>query len=205
MFASIKRTARTGRLRTELMLLDREVRQRQQAFGVVLYDYLEPLAKSANFFSADDRLTQVLRGPLLEAQRETAVVYNKIRQLKERMKQAEVTRAAAFPTPAANWQEKMKNAGKSTALAASETKLKAEMVILERELKSHKQNFGVSLYPTLEHLEDQEGWLVRVEIPCPCKRFSFHPEKGVSGLLTRGSTNTFHMQFNSKTPVESHN
>eukprot|EP00522_Entomoneis_paludosa_P004105 CAMPEP_0172473408 /NCGR_PEP_ID=MMETSP1065-20121228/68841_1 /TAXON_ID=265537 /ORGANISM="Amphiprora paludosa, Strain CCMP125" /LENGTH=433 /DNA_ID=CAMNT_0013231583 /DNA_START=124 /DNA_END=1425 /DNA_ORIENTATION=- len=159
LFGSIKRTARTGRLRTELMLVDREVRQRQQAFGVTLYDYLEPLSKNANFFSADDRLTQVLRPPMLEAQRETAVVYNKIRQLKERMKQAEVTRAAAFPTPAQNWKEKMVNAGKSTALAGAETKLKAEMVMLERELKGYKQNFGEALYPVLEELEDREGWL----------------------------------------------
>lgn len=158
-FGGVKRAARITRLKTELMLHDREVGQRQDAFGVQLYDYLEPLSKNQDFYSADDRLTQVLRPPMLEAQRETAVVYNKIRQLKEKMKQQEIKRAAAFPNKAQNWQEKLSNAAKSTALAGQETKLKAEMVMLERELKSYKQKFGRALYGTLEELEDKEGWL----------------------------------------------
>ncbi|KAL7580753.1 hypothetical protein ACA910_001036 [Epithemia clementina (nom. ined.)] len=156
---SIKRTARTGRLKTELLLLDREIRIREEAFGIQLYDYLEPLAQNPNFFSADDRLTQVLRPPLLEAQREIAVVYNKKTQLKERMKQAEAKRAAAFPKKAENWQEKLTNVAISTSLAGGEAKLKAEEMVLDNSLKSHKQSFGLKLYPVLEALEDNEHWL----------------------------------------------
>ena len=156
---SMKKTARTARLKTELMLVDREIRIRQEAFGVQLFDYLEPLAQNPNFFSADDRLTQVLRPPLLEAQREIAVVYNKKTQLKERMKQAEAKRAAAFPKKAENWQEKLTNVAKSTSLAGGEAKLKAEDMVLDNTLKSHKQVFGTKLYPVLEDLEDRESWL----------------------------------------------
>ena len=131
----------------------------KEVFGVKLFDYLEPLAQNPNFFSADDRLTQVLRPPLLEAQREVAVVYNKKTQLKERMKQAEAKRAAAFPKKAENWQEKLTNVAKSTSLAGGEAKLKAEEMVLDNALKGHKQAFGVKLYPVLENLEDRESWL----------------------------------------------
>jgi hypothetical protein len=147
------------KLRTEILLVDRELKARQQAFGIQLYDYVAPLARTPNFFACDDMLTSTLRPPLLTAQREIAALEIKASRQKGLMSEAEVKRKGAFPVPASNWQEKLTNAGRSTAMAGSEAKLKTELSMLEIRIKSFKQQFGLDLYLTLEALEDSRGWL----------------------------------------------
>jgi hypothetical protein len=147
------------KLRTEILLIDRELKQRQQAFGCQLYDYVSPLAKTPSFFASDDTLTTTLRPPLITAQREIAALEIKVDRQKEFIHQAIVKRKSAFPNPATNWQEKLTNAGKSTAMVGNETKLKTELSMLEVQVKAHKQQFGLDLYPTLEKMEDTQGWL----------------------------------------------
>jgi hypothetical protein len=147
------------KLRTEILLIDRELKARKQNFGIQLYDYVIPLAKTPSFFASDDTLTATLRPPLITAQREIAALEIRVDRQKEQMKQAEEKRKGAFPVPATNWQEKLTNAGKSTAMAGSEAKLSTELSMLEVQLKAFKQQFGLDLYPTLENLEDTQGWL----------------------------------------------
>lgn len=147
------------KLRTEILLIDRELKHRQQAFGVQLYDYVSPLAKTPSFFASDDTLTTTLRPPLITAQREIAALEIKVERHKQFIHDAIVKRKSAFPNAAINWQEKLSNAGKSTAMAGNETKLKTELSMFEVQVKAHKQQFGLDLYPTLEKLEDSQGWL----------------------------------------------
>jgi hypothetical protein len=147
------------KLRTEILLIDRESKARQQAFGVQMYDYVSPLAKTPSFFASDDTLTTTLRPPLITAQREIAALEIKVERQKASINEAIVKRKSAFPNPASNWQEKLTNAGKSTAMVGNETKLKTELSMFEVQVKAHKQQFGLDLYPTLEHLEDTQGWL----------------------------------------------
>ena len=80
-------------------------------------------------------------------------------KLKEEEAQAEVTRASAFPTKAETVVDKMKNAGKSTYLAGGETKIKAEIAIVDTQIKNHKQKFGVALYETMVDAEDNRNYL----------------------------------------------
>ena len=95
------------KIKGELYLIDREIKARQQKFGVDLYDFVAPLASHQDFFASDDRLTSTLRPPLLKAQREIAALSNKQRKIKTDIQQAAVTRAAAFPTAATSFGEKM--------------------------------------------------------------------------------------------------
>jgi hypothetical protein len=147
------------KLKTEVLLLDRERTARQQAFGVELYDHVSPLTKSADFFASDDTLTRTIRPPLLRAQREIAALVLKARRTQEGLQQAAVDRAAAFPTPAVTWHAKVVNAGKSTAMAGTEAKLKTELAVRHVEMQGHKQQFGVELYSIFAHLEDTQGWI----------------------------------------------
>ena len=146
------------KLKTDLLLIDRELKARKQTFGVELYDYVAPLSKHPSFYSSDDTLTVTLQPPLITAQREISALDIKRGKLQERINQAAATRAAAF-TPATSWQDKIVNAGKSAALGGNEAKLSTEMALLKSEMKHYKQEFGVTLYKTLEELEDDKQWL----------------------------------------------
>ena len=147
-----------AKLKTELLLIEREITAREQTFGVELYDYVAPLSKHPSFYSSDDTLTKTLQPPLITAQREIAALEIKCGKQQEKINQATVTRAASYK-PATNWQETVVNLGKSTAHAGSDTILGTEMAMLRSQIKAFKQEFGVTLYTTLEELEDTKQWL----------------------------------------------
>jgi hypothetical protein len=150
------------KLRGEIMLVEREMKTRQQTFGVELYDFVAPLAKSPDFFAADDQMTDVIRGPFLAAQREIAALMIKRGKLKEELAQAEVARKAAFPAPATTFGEQVLNTGKATAFTANEVKIKTEIGMVDAQIRSHKEDFGENMFDTLVKLEDEQGWLPTV-------------------------------------------
>jgi hypothetical protein len=150
------------KLHADVMLLDREMASRKQSFGVELYDYIAPLAAKSDFFAASDKMTETIRGPFLRAQREIAALGNSRRLLKERIAQAEVTRKAAFPTPAETIAQKVLNATKATGYAGIDAKLRTELTMLDTRIRGIKQEFGVEFYDVLVQLEDGEGWLPTV-------------------------------------------
>lgn len=150
------------KIRGEMMLTEREVKTRQQIFGVELYDYVAPLAKSPDFFAANDKMTDTIRGPFLAAQREIAALMIKRSKLKEELAQAEVTRKAAFPQPATTFGEQVINTGKATAFTANEVKIKTEIGMVDAQIKAHKEEFGEGMFATFIQLEDEEGWLPTV-------------------------------------------
>jgi len=145
--------------KADILLIDRDITNRQMAFGEELYDYVAPLSKQPDFFAADDMLTNTLRPPLLKAQREIAALELKLKSVRGEVAQAEVKRKASFPTPAVSWTEKVKNAGISTALAANEAKLATSISAFQTQIQHYKQQFGLDLYPTLVELEDDKNWL----------------------------------------------
>lgn len=53
----------------------------------------------------------------------------------------------------------MINFGKASYLHSGETKIKAELAIVDRKIKGHKQNFGLALFETLSEAEDARGYL----------------------------------------------
>jgi cell division protein FtsB len=150
-----------AKLKTEIMFIERNISSRQQQFGVQLYDYVSVWSARPEFFAAnsDNILIWTLRAPLIEAQREIAALHLKRTSLKERINQTDVARSAAFHRRAENWQEKLHNAGKSTAFAGSEARLKTELALVEREITKHKHQFGVAVYRQFVLLEDTKQWL----------------------------------------------
>jgi hypothetical protein len=154
-----KIAATKAKLNTDMLLADREINARKQLFGVEMYDHVSPLSQRAEFYAAQDELTTILRGPLINAQREIKAFAGKRVKLKEAQAQAEVTRLSSFPTQAESWQEKVKNAGTSTYLAGGETKIKAEIAIVDRQIRSVKLAFGLELYAVLAQEEDTRGYL----------------------------------------------
>lgn len=124
-----------------------------------MYDYLSPLSQSQDFYAANDTLTQLVRPNLIKAQREIQALASKRVLQKEALASAETSRAAAFPTKAETYGQKLFNFGKAGILHGGEAKLKTELSVTDRLIKGHKEEFGVDLYNAFAGAEDRDGWL----------------------------------------------
>jgi len=51
------------------------------------------------------------------------------------------------------------NAAKYAATGAREAASKMELAMIERQILGFKEEFGVEMYPIIESMEDNEGWL----------------------------------------------
>ena len=147
-----------AKLQTDLLFIDRELLGRKEAFGVEMYDYVEPLSKHQSFYTSDDTLTLTLQPPLITAQREISALHLKLAKQQELIQKAALVRANAF-RPATTWTDKLANAGKSAALGGNEAKLSTELAMYNTQIQHFKKEFGVNLYTTLEELEDSKQWL----------------------------------------------
>ena len=154
-----KVAAQKTKLRADMVLIDREMKNRRMQFGMTMYDYVSPLSEHAEFYAASDPLTEILRPALILAQKDIKNLANKRVKLKEAQAAAGVKRAAAFPAKAETWGDSFKNAGKSSVMHGSETKLKTELAILDRKINSIKQTFGLNLFDVFVEAEDTKGFL----------------------------------------------
>lgn len=151
--------AKKAKITTDILLIERSMDARKKAFGVAMYDYLSPLSQSQNFYAATDRLTEIVRPILIVAQKEIQALAGKRVKQKEALAAAEAQRAAAFPTKAESYGQKLVNFGKAGYLHGGETKIKTELSVTDRFIKGHKEDFGVSLYNAFASAEDNDGFL----------------------------------------------
>lgn len=154
-----KVAAQKTKLRTDMMMIDRDIQNRKKTFGISMYDHVSPLSQSPDFYAASDDLTTMLRPPLIEAQKEIQALAAKRVKLKESLAAAEAKRAGAFPTKAETVGQKFMNFGKASAMHSGETKIKAELAVVDRQIRNHKQTFGLSIFVALAEAEDTKGYL----------------------------------------------
>lgn len=157
--AASKLAAAKAKLKTDMLVIDRDIVKCKQAFGVSMYDHVSPLSQSAEFYAADDKLTNILRPPLIEAQKEIQALASRRIKLKEALAAAEAKRAGAFPTKAETAGQQLMNFGKASVMHSSETKIKAEIAVVDNLIKGHKQDFGAALFVILVDAEDNDGYL----------------------------------------------
>ena len=136
---SAAKQATKAKLKADMALIDRSMDNRKRSFGVAMYDYLSPLSQSADFYAATDKLTELIRPLLINAQKEIQALGAKRVKQKEALAQAESNRAAAFPTKAETFSQSLKNFGKASYLHGGETKIKTELSVTDRLIKGHKQ------------------------------------------------------------------
>lgn len=154
-----KLAAQKTKLRTDMVMIDRDIQNRKKNFGVAMYDHVSPLSQSQDFYAASDDLTNILRPPLISAQREIQALAAKRVKLKESLAAAEAKRAGAFPDKAETVGQKFMNFGKASVMHSGETKIKAELAVVDRHIRGFKQNFGLELFATLSEAEDSRGYL----------------------------------------------
>jgi len=154
------RAAHKTKLRTEIMYIDHEITGRQKAFGVTMYDHVHPLSQiNEDFYATTEGMTDILRPPLRVAQKEIQTMVLKQATLKEDLAAAVIKRAEAFPVKAETMKDKVSNLGKLSIMHSVETKIKAELAIVDQKIKSHKQTFGLTLYEALRDAEETRGFL----------------------------------------------
>lgn len=153
--------SRKAKLRADIMFIEREIKNRQHAFGVLLYDYVSVWSARPEFFAAneDNILIATLRPPLIQSQREIAALHLKRTELKERINLTNVSRTASYNQKSENWAEAISNASRTTMIAGNEAKLKAELAMVESNINHYKHLFGVSIYQQFTLLEDTKNWL----------------------------------------------
>lgn len=157
--SATKVAATKAKLKADILLCDREVTGCKKAFGVSMYDHISPLSQSSDFYAANDDLTEILRPPLIIAQKEILALAAKRVKLKEQLATAEAKRAGAFPTPAETAGQKVMNFGRASVMHSSETKIKAEISMTDSLIKGHKQDFGLNLFEVMVEAEDTRGYL----------------------------------------------
>lgn len=121
----------------------------------------EPLSKTPDFYAANDRMTDTIRGPLLVAQREVAALDIRRRVLLEKVRQNDDAERGAY-TKATNWQESLQNTAKKAGFISHHAKLRTELSMVEVQIKDFKQVFGLELFQIFVDLEDKESWLPTV-------------------------------------------
>lgn len=134
-----KNTAKSGKLKGEIMLLDREIKAKKQKFGVELADFLWDMeAKQKALAGKESTALSSLRVPWDVAKTDLL----KIREQRDEI-QAKLDAAAQLKKSAEN-----QGAMDKAKAAGTEGKRRTKLQLLERELKSRKQNFGIEVYDT---------------------------------------------------------
>ena len=156
-WTTAKNSALKVKLQGEISYFDREANIRQKKFGVDLYDLLT---------SDKNKLLGVAAGTIFQGkQAEFKVPFDKARediagiQAKKDVKQKDLDVLevkSSDNVPDSTMNEKMKKAGKAVADAGKAAKLKAEMALLDREIKVRKEQFGVEVFDLLKN-DSSEG------------------------------------------------
>ena len=159
LYAGAREVARKTKLRTEMKLIDREIVSLQKAFGVTMFDHVNPLSQLSDFHASTDSMTKILRPPLFTAQHKIQELADKHISLNEALTIAVTKRGEAFSVKAETMGMKISNLGKASVMRSGETKIKAQLVIVNRKMESHKQTFGLNLFEALSEAEDNEELL----------------------------------------------
>jgi len=153
-FQKAKNTALVAKIRGEIVLIDREDKQLQQAFGIELYDLLARLdhkhrqqgGKNMPLFLGT-RSKEILHVydevnvHIQQFQDERDAKYAQIEHL-------QATRERARPVSTS--KEKLIRAGNWISSNGQEASLQAENILVERKIKAKKEDFGLKVVSLLE-------------------------------------------------------
>jgi hypothetical protein len=143
----VQAAGQKGKLKAEIALIDQQMKGRKQQFGVEMYDLMEQKKTFGGKSETEPKVLEVFEA----AEKDIAIVMEK-----KDAKQAEIDSVdkSAGELPAESVQEKVKKAGSQAKDATMKTKIKAEMALLDREIKTRKQLFGIELFDACLQLDN---------------------------------------------------
>jgi hypothetical protein len=148
----MKNTGVKTKLQGECTLLDREMKARKHKFGVELYDLLRDQEKSAGGGILGHKATAPTPGSfksLIKEQwelirRDVVALEEKQEALRLEKVHEEVRRERV--TIAVTAKEKFQNAGHAVASRTKETKLMAQIALVDRDILKRKESWGLQIY-----------------------------------------------------------
>mmetsp|Transcript_30351 Transcript_30351/g.56931 ORF Transcript_30351/g.56931 Transcript_30351/m.56931 type:complete len:220 (-) Transcript_30351:120-779(-) len=156
----VKNSAQKTKLRADIALAERESNGRKKRFGVDMYDVLT---------NDKQKLLGVAAGTLFKgSQEELKAAFEKARddiagmqarkdELQKKRDVLEVKGAHTMPDTTIG--EKANKAGKAVADAATDQKLRAQMALIDREMKIRKEEFGLEIFGYVEVSEEKKKGL----------------------------------------------
>ena len=146
-FGKLKNTGVKAKLQGECAMLDREIKARKTKFGVELYDLIRKQEKEAPVKNMAD-----IQGSFKSRIKEQwDKVREDIRQLEDKKAAFEVERTheevrRERGAPAVSVEERMAKAGSFVSSTGKETKLMAQIAMVDRDIKRRKEQFGIDVF-----------------------------------------------------------
>ena len=158
-FGKMKNTGLKAKLQGECTLLDREIKARKLKFGIELYDLLRDQEKA----SGGNLMTQLgvkkgtsntaatpgsfkarIKEEWDKVREDIGTLENKQEAMRIEKTHEEVRRERGAPAVSA--KERWQKAGAAVQSQTRETKLMAQIALLDRDIKKRKEQFGVDIY-----------------------------------------------------------
>lgn len=141
-----------AKLKTEIMICERNVNQRKKTFGIEMYNALSEMTCKQDFYATNDKTIATIRPILLTCDREIRSLDTKAMKGRSQLNLVQEERAQNLGSSATTWKEKARNVLDGSAMVASETKVKAELSVINMKANAIKEDFGLKLYPVLQEL-----------------------------------------------------
>ena len=155
----VKKEGKKIKVQGEIQLLKRELLAREKAFGVALYDLLTNDKQTLLGVTAgtlfkgalSNSTTTKMKEPLERAREDIAGIQAKKDVKQKDLDVLEVKGAHTLPDYTLG--QKANKVGAVISNGAKETKLQAEMALLDREIKIRKEQFGVEVMEQIQQAE----------------------------------------------------
>jgi hypothetical protein len=143
-----KKQGQKTKLRGQILLAQRETIGRKKSFGVELYDLLtndkEKLLGVSVGTLFKDQNTEELQAPFERAKDDIAVLQGRKDKKQRDLDVLEIKGHHTMPDETIG--EKAKKAGQKVADASVQAKIKAQMALIDREMKIRKEKFGIEVF-----------------------------------------------------------
>lgn len=155
-FSKMKNTGIKAKLQGECTLLDREAKARKAKFGIDLYDLMREQEKApvmggvlgskskANSAGAPGSFKSRIKEHWELVRGDIKAIEDKQEAMRLEKVHEEVRRERGMPAVTA--KEKMANAGSAVSSRTKETKLLAQITMMDRDVRLRKEKFGVDVY-----------------------------------------------------------
>jgi hypothetical protein len=183
----VKNSGRKTKLRGDIALIEREVNGRKKTFGVELYDLLT---------NDKNKLLGMTAGTIFKGQEaELKEPFGRARddvvgvQARKDIKQKDLDVLevrGAHTLPDTTMGQKANKAGRAMSNAGTGTKLRAEMALLDREMKIRKEQFGIEVFNVLKPSEQKDKGL-RATITTKLANMS-PQEKDIQACIDKAKT-----------------
>ena len=184
------------KLQGEMVLLDREMTNRKHAFGVELYGLLTTDAQvfGGGVISKNSKVFQLQQSHLSEpfdaCKSDIGDIEAQQQSYRNEQEILQASRMRGGPPVTAG--EKLAKAGQWVSTNATETKLEAQIKLLDRDIRRRKEVFGVQVYDSylakgLAEPEPQSGGGMRERLSARLSQYS-PKEKRIQDCLDRAKT-----------------